>query len=227
MDHILLNHLETHSFPSSTLHDKEVDLLVSVANEFIKKYPESARRELRGSFKLVGRHRSGEIKKIISFDFPGGTNIGREDYNSSDIVNAAIENVIESEDFMPAHSEPSKNKDSDTLFIPTKYGAFVLGISMIPRDLGYTFMLHMAVALRELGRSESSDKRLMFSIDSLRIYSADDRYMMQSVEYAITGNHFSTEEMIEWQRWHRIHSRTKGGELGFFFEEYEKKKASA
>ena len=61
--------LTTVSFPSSTLYEEEINVLVSVANRFIEKYPESSRQILKGSFKLIGKHRSGTATDIMSFDF--------------------------------------------------------------------------------------------------------------------------------------------------------------
>lgn len=219
----ILNHLVTNYFPSSTLYEEEVDLLVSVAERFVEKYPESARMELRGSFKLIGRHRgSGNTAKIMSFDFPGGTNVGHPDHNSCELANIAIEKAIDSEESLRIRSNP-RNQFTDSLVVQTKYGYFILGIAMVPRDLGHSFLLQMAVALKSLGYSISSDRRLMFSIDALHIDSPDDRRELWTLESAIKGDYFSAPAMQVWQHWHRSHSRIKGQELGFFFEEYEKK----
>lgn len=221
---LVLKNLSISMFPTSTLYEEEVDLLVSVANRFVEKYPESSRKDLKGTFRLVGRHRSDIPSEIITFDFPGGTDLGDQQYDGRKLVGFAIEQAIESRDLAIPCPEPNKSRCAETLTIQTKYGSFILGISMSPRDLGYSFLLQMAVALRQLGFSAlSSDKTLNFSVDSLKVHSKDDRYEMMRLENEIWGNNFSTEEMKKWQRWHHNgHARLKHKELGFFFEELEK-----
>ena len=217
----VLNHLETACFPNSTLYEEEVNLLVSVANRFVEKYPSSARKELRGSFKLIGYHRTAGTDTIMSFDFPGGTDIGHS--SSHDIVDAILEQATETKDYALVSIGP-KNRSSDLMVIETKYGAFIMAIAMAPRDLGRPFLLQMATAIRELGYApNSTDKTLIFSIDSLHV-SNDDRDEMSRLEAEILGNYFSTPEMKTWFKWHRLHTRAKGDDLGFFFEEHEKKK---
>ena len=106
--------------------------------------------------------------------------------------------------------------------INTKYGAFIMAIVLSPKGLSNSFLLQMAVAIKELGFCAlSSDKTLAFSVDSLHV-SRDDEYEMFRLENEIIGNSFSTPEMKAWFHWHRNgHARSKGTELGFFFEENE------
>ena len=217
---LVLQNLKTQSFPNSTLYEQEVKLLVSVANRFTEKYPESARKELRGSFKLVGRHRGDKPKEIMSFDFPGGVNIGHNERASFELVDHLIGHAIDVRDL--ALYEPF-SRDTNTMSIKTKYGYFVMGVAMAPRDLAYSFLLQMAVALKQLGYApSSSDRTLAFSIDSLHV-SREDRDEMFRLEMELIGNYFSTQEMKDWLHWHRMHFRVKGtDELGFFFEEDER-----
>lgn len=214
----LLN-LTTVSFPSSTLYEEEINVLVSVANRFIEKYPESSRQILKGSFKLIGKHRSGTATDIMSFDFPGGTELGYA-YPSDILATAAAERAVETHESITFHD--SKNKTTDAIVIDTKYGCFALGICMIPRDLGYSFLLQMAISIGELGFSYSTDRTLQFSIDSIHITNKDDRYEVEALGREFMGNHFSSEEIKVWRKWKNSHARIKGENLGFFFEEYEK-----
>lgn len=217
---LVLENLKTQAFPNSTLYEQEVKLLVEVANRFTEKYPESARKELRGSFKLVGRHRGDAPKEIMSFDFPGGVSIGHNERASFELVDHLIGHAIDIRDF--AIYEPIK-RDTNTLCIKTKYGCFIMAVAMVPRDLSYSFLLQMAVALKQLGYAPNSlDRSLAFSVDSLHV-SRENRDEMFRLEMELIGNYFSTETMKEWLKWHRLHFRTKGDkELGFFFEEDEK-----
>ncbi len=218
---LVLENLKTNVFPASALYEQEVNLLVAVANRFTEKYPSSARKELRGSFKLIGRHRGDKAKEILSFDFPGGINIGHNERASFEIVDHLIGQAD------PAIYE-SKNATTNTLIIETKYGSFIMAVAMAPRDLSYSFLLQMACAIKQLGYSPigSSDRTLAFSIDSLYA-SRNDRDEMFRLETELMGNYFSTDKMKEWLRWHRNHYRSKGSdELGFFFEEDEQKSAA-
>lgn len=214
----LLNHMSVHFCPFSTLYEEETDLLVSVANRFIEKYPESARGELRGSFRLIGLPKYGDAQNIMSFDFPGGTNTGHPDYSSADLVTFAIERAkSDLERTAPIADASYKSKYAETIRIQTKYGCFIMAISMIPRDLSRPFMLEIATAIQQLGYAFNCDRTLQFSVESLHIPPTyrDD---INSLEYELLGNYFSSEEMQKWQRWHRSHIREKG-DLGFFFEE--------
>lgn len=218
----LLNHMSFHFYPFSTLYEEETDLLVSVANRFIEKYPESARNELRGSFKLVGlpKYGDGDAQNIMSFDFPGGTNTGHPDYNSADLIAFAIDRA-KSDLGKPTIMDTSfRSRYAETIRIQTKYGCFIMAISMIPRDLGRPFMLEIATAIGQLGYGFNCDRTLQFSVESLRIPPIY-REEINSLEYELMGNYFSSEEMQKWQRWHRSHIREKG-DLGFFFEETKK-----
>lgn len=217
---LVLENLKTQSFPNSALYEQEVKLLVAVANRFTEKYPASARKELRGSFKLVGRHKGDQPKEIMSFDFPGGVNIGHNERVSYELVDHLIGHAIDAGDL--AIHELAR-RDTNTLSIKTKYGYFVMAVAMAPRDLAYSFLLQMAVALKQLGYApSSSDRTLAFSIDSLHV-SREDRDEMFRLEMELIGNYFSTEEMKNWLHWHKTHFRVKGdNELGFFFEEDER-----
>ena len=114
-------------------------------------------------------------------------------------------------------------RDTNILNLKTKYGHFVMAIAMAPRDLAYSLLLQMATALKQLGYApSSSDRTLAFSVESLHI-SREDRNEMFRLETELIGNYFSTNEMKEWAKWHRLHFRIKGDKgLGFFFEEDEK-----
>ena len=217
---LVLENLKTQSFPNSTLYEEELKLLISVANRFTEKYPESARKELRGSFKLVGCHKGDQPKEIMSFDFPGGVNIGHQERASFEVVDHLIGRALDMRDFV-IH-EPVR-RDTNILNLKTKYGHFVMAIAMAPRDLAYSLLLQMATALKQLGYApSSSDRTLAFSVESLHI-SREDRNEMFRLETELIGNYFSTNEMKEWAKWHRLHFRIKGDKgLGFFFEEDEK-----
>ena len=216
---LVLENLKTQSFPNSALYEQEVKLLVSVANRFIEKYPTSARKELRGSFKLVGRHNGDRPKDIMSFDFPGGVNIGHQKLASFEMVDHLIGRGIDMHDFAAFGLS-----EDNTLSIKTKYGYFVMAAAMAPRDLSWPLLLQMATAIKQLGYApSSSDRTLAFSIDSLHV-SRENRSEMFRLEMELMGNYFSSTEMKEWLMWHRNHFRAKGGEeLGFFFEEDEHK----
>jgi len=216
---VLLNHKIVHHSPYSPLHELEADVLVSVAERFVEKYPESSRNILRGSFRLIGYPRVGDPQEIFSFDFPGGTDIGHPDCDSYELVNHAIDRAIA--DFntvIPTTIDNTRqNNHSETLVLQAKYGRFILGIAMVPRDLGRSFLLQIATTIKQLGFSSNSDRTLAFSIESLHV-SGDDRDELFRLESELWGNYFSSPEMQKWQHWHRLHPREKG-ELGFFFEE--------
>ena len=219
----LVSNLQTHCFPDTTLREEEIDLLVSVINRFVEKYPESSRKILKGSFKLFGRHRGDIPKEIISFDFPGGTTIAGLEADSSVLVSHAIGLELEADTLTSkSRYKTHPSKVAETMTINTKYGSFIMAVVLGPKGLSNSFLLQMAVAIKELGFCAlSSDKTLAFSVDSLHV-SRDDEYEMFRLENEIIGNSFSTPEMKDWLRWHRNgHARIKGAELGFFFEESE------
>lgn len=216
---MLLNHTIVHHYPYSPLREPELDVLVSVAERFVEKYPQSSRSVLRGSFRLIGCPRTGEPQEIFSFDFPGGTNVGHPDRDSHELVNFAIDRAItDYNTVIPSTiNSTRRNNHSETLVLQAKYGSFILGIAMVPRDLGRSFLYQIAATLKQFGFSNNSDRTLAFSIDSLRV-SNDDRDELFRLENELMGNYFSSPEMQAWQRWHRLHPREKG-ELGFFFED--------
>lgn len=221
----LVLNVVTSCFPKTTLHEEEINLLLSVCNRFVEKYPESSRKELKGSFKLFGRAHNGIPRQILSFDFPGGTTVAGQEISSDELASHAIgreldTDVVTSKDRRQSHA----SKVAETLTIDTEYGSFIMATVLTPKGLGNSFLLQMAAAIKTLGFCAfSTDKTLAFSVESLHV-SRDDEYEMFRLENEIGGNSFSTPEMKQWLRWHRNgHARKKGAELGFFFEESEHK----
>ena len=201
-------------FPASALHQEEIDLLLSVANRFVERYPAVCRQELKGSFCLVGQKDGEYPEEILRFDFPGGAYASRTNTESATLVSASIENAIKENEntFYDYHEKHA----ADTLTLKTKYGRFIMGVYLSPRDLMRDILLHMACALKEIGYANPGDKTLMFSFEGIHIHKAE-RPELTRLESEIWGNAFSAPEMIAWKFWHNSHERVKG-KFGLFFE---------
>ena len=210
-----LQKVSINPFPASTLHHEEIDLLLSVANRFVERYPVCARPALRGSFCLIGQKGSDFPDEIIAFDFPGGSYVTGMDINSRELVNAGIEHALRDDSSIVY--VPHEKLAANTLTLNTKYGRFIMSVFLSPRNMMRQFLLEMACAIKEIGYSNPGDKTLNFSYEGINV-SKEEALELSRLESAIWGDSFSAPEMITWHIWHHSHERKKGG-FGLFFED--------